>query len=185
MGIISPEVRLAVYLRSGNLCEECFGPGDLGEQAQLLEVSYCRLQSFNPLASSQKNSPRTMLFAGHSNKILRAIVQTFPVKVMNYPILRQHFPVCLFPNKDVLIDISLPSSRMTMMQDFPIRSSAMRMPINVHPIFDRNALAIPPRPRHHFGRTLSAELRSIHLLLPTIGARIEHHPSTPRAMPCS
>ena len=28
MGIISPEVRLAVLLRSGNLCEDCRGPGD-------------------------------------------------------------------------------------------------------------------------------------------------------------
>ena len=62
-------------------------------------------QFLNTLCLGLKN--KGMFLARQAYQIARAVVVSDTIKVMDYPALRQWFAVCLFPDKDMLKDISL------------------------------------------------------------------------------
>lgn len=62
-------------------------------------------QFLNTFSFSLKN--KVMFLVRQSYKIARAIVMFNPIKVMNYPTIRQRFPVNLFPYKKMLSNIAI------------------------------------------------------------------------------
>lgn len=103
------------------------------------KLTYFGFQFLNALSGKQENSPGAMFFAWHSDKVFRTIIKAISIKMMNNPVFRQLFVMCLFPYKYVFINVTIPCSWVTVVQNFAVGCSPMGVSINIHSIFSRYA----------------------------------------------
>ena len=73
---------------------------------KLLNLLNNLFQITNTFLTKVSQSPRFMVITRHGYQIFNSVISSNPIKVMNYPTIRQWFAVHLFPNYNVFLSIS-------------------------------------------------------------------------------